>query len=71
MGDIVKKTNSQCGVNLYLTAFCLMTITMSLIIAFRKTTKVYYHIGRLYTRGHIICLDELGQTFVLRLVIRF
>ena len=28
MGDFVKKTNSQCGVNLYLTAFCLMTITM-------------------------------------------
>ena len=27
-------------------------------------------IGRFYTRGHIIRLDELGQTFVIRLVIR-
>ena len=26
--------------------------------------------GRLYTRGRIICLDEVGQTFVVRLVIR-
>ena len=27
-------------------------------------------IDRLYTRGRIILLDELGQTFVVRLVIR-
>ena len=26
--------------------------------------------GRVYTRERIICLDELGQTFVVRLVIR-
>ena len=26
--------------------------------------------GRFYTRGRIIRLDELGQTFVIRLVIR-
>ena len=26
--------------------------------------------GRFYTRGRIIRLDELGQTFVVRLVIR-
>ena len=26
--------------------------------------------GRFYTRGRIICLDELGQIFVIRLVIR-
>ena len=26
--------------------------------------------GRFYTRGRIIRLDELGQTFVMRLVIR-
>ena len=25
--------------------------------------------GRFYTRGHIFRLDELGQTFVVRLVI--
>ena len=28
------------------------------------------HIGRLYTRGRVIRLDELGQTFLVRLVIR-
>ena len=28
-------------------------------------------IGRLYTKGRIIGLDELGQTFVVRLVICF
>ena len=27
-------------------------------------------IGRFYTRGRIMRLDELGQTFVIRLVIR-
>ena len=27
------------------------------------------YIGRFYTRGRIIRLDELGQTFVVRLVI--
>ena len=26
--------------------------------------------GRFYTRGRIMHLDELGQTFVIRLVIR-
>ena len=26
--------------------------------------------GRFYTRGRVIRLDELGQTFVVRLVIR-
>ena len=26
--------------------------------------------GRFYARGHIIHLDEFGQTFVVRLVIR-
>ena len=30
----------------------------------------YWEIGRFYTRGRIIRLDELGQTFVVRLVIR-
>ena len=30
----------------------------------------YFNFGRLYTRGRIIRLDELGQTFVVRLVIR-
>ena len=28
------------------------------------------NIGRFYTRGRIMRLDELGQTFVIRLVIR-
>ncbi|XP_074627856.1 uncharacterized protein LOC141885856 [Acropora palmata] len=29
-----------------------------------------HHIGSFYTRGRIIHLDELGQAFVIRLVIR-
>ena len=29
-----------------------------------------HEIGRFYTRGRIMRLDELGQTFVIRLVIR-
>ena len=29
-----------------------------------------FEIGRFYTRGRIMRLDELGQTFVIRLVIR-
>ena len=33
-------------------------------------TQSYLSIGRFYTRGRIIRLDELGQTFVIRLVIR-
>ena len=33
-------------------------------------TNLYKLIGRFYTRGRIIRLDELGPTFVVRLVIR-
>ena len=40
-------------------------------VSFMRTTKVMVivDIGRFYTRRHIIDLDELGQTFVVRLVI--
>ena len=31
---------------------------------------IIQHIGRFYTRGRIIRLDELGQTFVVRPVMR-
>ena len=30
----------------------------------------HHDIGRFYTRGRIMRLDELGKTFVIRLVIR-
>ena len=33
-----------------------------------RNTVLFF--GRFYTRGCIIRLDELGQTFVVRLVIR-
>ena len=41
-----------------------------LIIIYKKAKKDNDNIGRFYTRGHIICLDELGQAFLIGLVIR-
>ena len=35
-----------------------------------KSARVTSPIGRFYTRGRLIRLDEFGQTFVVRLVIR-
>ena len=35
------------------------------------TSSLGFFIGRFYTRGRIIRLDELGQTFIIRLVIQF
>ena len=34
-----------------------------------STAGIDRHIGRFYTRGRIIRLDELGPTFVVRLVV--
>ena len=36
----------------------------------RKKYLDIYRIGRFYIRGRIIRLDELGQTFVVRLLMR-
>ena len=41
-----------------------------LIITYEKAKKDNHNIGRFYTRGHIIRLDELGQAFLIGLVIR-
>ena len=35
-----------------------------------RSENEYIVIGRFYTRGRIMRLDERGQTFVIRLVIR-
>ena len=38
----------------------------------KEIREIWMHayIGRFYTRGRVMRLDELGQTFVIRVVIR-
>ena len=63
-------------VTLFLQSFqnCFMSCTLVLLLTRRLRKSMLalpvWNNGRFYTRGRIMLLDELGQTFVIRLVIR-
>ena len=64
-------SNAESHVGIFLVCSAIVTNIIPYRGHYGTTIAIKYrNIGRFYSRGRIVRLDELGQTFVVRLVLR-